>query len=380
MARREITERVRTRAFRVTTLLYVLIAAAAVAAPRVLDGESGPPVFTVGLVGATAEPVGPALVRAGRSAGVVVRPQVLRDRNAAALAVREGRIDAALVGGTRVLTLAGLPQVLGSIMGRATVETRVRDRLGTEAIDLLDAPALEIERLEVDSDRVRANRPLVFVGTTLTYFMILSYGMVVAIGVLEEKSSRVSELILAAVPPQRLLAGKIVGIGLVAVVQLAVVGAAALATAAATGALGLPRGAPLTFVALPLWIVLGYGLYSSLYAAAAATAGRPEELGNSTAPLTFVILASYFVAVAAGNDPDGGLAAVASFVPLMAPMTMLPRSALGHVASWEVPLSMAMVVVTTLAVLRVTSRIYEGAIGRRSGRVRLREAWRGARA
>lgn len=378
VARREVTERVRTRSFRISTLIYVLLGAAAVAAPRIV-AEPGPTVYDVALVGAAAEPVGPALVRAGRAAGVEVRPRVVRDRARAEAALRSGDVDLALLDGGRALARGGVPDVLRSVAGRALVETRVAERLGSTAREVLDAPPLAVERLEAESTRARANRPLVFVGTTLTYFMVLSYGMVVAIGVLEEKSSRVSELIVAAVAPSRLLAGKIVGIGLVAVIQLAVVGAAVVASAALTGSLGLPRGTPLTFLSVPVWIVLGYGLYSSLYAAAAATAGRPEELGNSTAPLTFVILASYFVAVAAGSDPDGSLARVASFVPLMAPMTMLPRAALGEVAAWEVPVSMGLVVLTTVAMVRVSSRVYTGAIGRRAGRVRVREAWRGAR-
>ena len=95
------------------------------------------------------------------------------------------------------------------------------------------------------------------------------------------------------------------------------------------------------------------------------------------APMNVVLIGSYFAAKGAMSDPDGTVARVLSFVPPLTPMTMLPRAAMGDVAAWEVPVAAALVAVSSFALVRLGGRIYSGAI-LRAGKVKLREAWRGA--
>jgi ABC-2 type transport system permease protein len=290
----------------------------------------------------------------------------------------------AVVDGTRVVSRGAVPDDLHVLLSTAAYQVSAAARLAeagigpAEAARLLNPQPLAVERLEEPQPVRESNRPLALAGVLVIYLLLLTYGFTVANGVLEEKSSRVSEVLLGALRPTQLLAGKVVGIGVVAVVQLLLVGVPTVVTALALGSLSLPRGTGLTLGAVVLWGVLGYGLYSCIFAAAGAAASRPEDVGNATAPITILIAATYFVAIAAIQQPDGTLARVVSFVPPMAPMTMLPRAAVGHVAPWEVPLSIFLVLVATYLTVRLGARVYAGGMRRPGPRLKLREAWKAA--
>ena len=193
----------------------------------------------------------------------------------------------------------------------------------------------------------------------------------------EEKSSRISEVLLGALRPSQLLAGKVIGIGLVGVLQLLAIGAGVLVASVTVESVDLPEGTPMTLLSALLWFVLGYAFYSCAFAAAGASVSSAEEIGGATAPMNVLLIVSYFAATGAMSEPDGTIARVLSFVPPLTPMTMLPRAALGEVAIWEVPLAVALVALSSYALVRLGGRVYSGAI-LRSGKVRLREAWRGA--
>ncbi len=213
----------------------------------------------------------------------------------------------------------------------------------------------------------------------LIYLALLSYGSMISQGIAEEKSTRVSEVLLGAMRPYQLLAGKIAGIGVVGVLQLLAVGVAAGGSALALGSLHVPKGTPFTFAAVLMWFVLGFALYSCAYAAAGATASRPQEAAAAAAaPITFLLAASYGAAFTSLGDPNSGVVRVFSLIPLLTPMTMLPRAAAGNVAPWELGLSVLMVMLLTYALVRLAGRIYAGAIVRTGPRVKLREAWRAA--
>jgi len=105
---------------------------------------------------------------------------------------------------------------------------------------------------------------------------------------------------------------------------------------------------------------------------------RPEEAGVVSGPLNVAIIASYFVGMGVLSSPNDGLSRIVSFIPPLAPMTMLPKAAVGNVARWEVPVSVALVLASTWLLVRLAGRIYAGAIVQSGPRVKLREAWRQA--
>ncbi|MDQ3978650.1 MAG: ABC transporter permease [Actinomycetota bacterium] len=382
VSRREIIERVRARSFLVSTLIYLVVALASVIVPNVVgDRET---VYRVGLTGAPTADLERAIDRLAEGAELDVRTTRLSDATAAAAAVRDRRVHVAVVDGTRLLVRDDVPEELAPLVNTAAFQVQLGRRLGqlglspAEAAPLLDLDQLVVEEVQEARPARASNRPLAYAGVLVIYLLLLTYGFAVANGVLEEKSSRVAEVLLGALRPTQLLAGKVVGIGVVAVFQLLITAVPAGLVALALGSLDLPSGTPLTMLAVVLWSLLGYGLYSCVFAAAGAAASRPEDVGNATAPITIFIALTYFVAMAAVQEPDGTLARVASFIPFMTPMTMLPRAAVGHVAAWEVPLGIAIVLVTTYATVRLGARIYAGGIRRPGPRLKLREAWRAA--
>jgi ABC-2 type transport system permease protein len=219
-----------------------------------------------------------------------------------------------------------------------------------------------------------ANGLLGFGMTILVYMMIIMYGNWVASSVVEEKSSRVMEVILNAATPFQLLSGKVLGVSAVALLQYAAVlvaGSIALAAQAsvASAALGagsanlsLPAG--LTFAMLAMLFVygvLGFVLYAVLFAAAGSLVSRQEDVNTVVMPLTLICTAGYFVGVYAGIgllDIRSAWMPALSQVPFMSPFMMLSRVMVGGVEPWEIVLSIALLVAAIVAALWIAARIY----------------------
>jgi ABC-2 type transport system permease protein len=198
--------------------------------------------------------------------------------------------------------------------------------------------------------------------------------------VVEEKSSRVIEILLATIRPRDLLAGKVLGLGLLGLGQLLIISLFGLVIAAATGSLDVD-GDLVVAVALSLgWFILGYAFYASAYAAAGAMVPRQEEIQSSTTPLTMLILISLFIGFGVQDDPDGTLAHVTAFIPPIAPVTMPARIILGAAPAWEIAASAALMVASTAALIPFAGRIYAAVVLRTGSAVKLREALRLARA
>jgi ABC-2 type transport system permease protein len=141
----------------------------------------------------------------------------------------------------------------------------------------------------------------------------------------------------------------------------------------------LPAGALGTIGIVLAWFVLGYAFYASLFAVAGAVVSRQEELQNSTTPLTLVLVASFFVAItsAFGNSTTS-LARVCTYLPPTAPLIVPLRIASGDIAPWQVGLTLAIMLASTVLVVLLASRVYAGAILRTGARVKLVDAWRSA--
>ncbi|MGH9222930.1 MAG: ABC transporter permease [Acidimicrobiales bacterium] len=379
---REVSERLRAKSFLISTGIYLLVALASVVIPQFASDSKT--VYGIGVAGPEAASMEQAIGQLAPAIEVDVRVVRLPDYAAALEAVRTKSVTVAVIDASRLVSRRDVPERLGVLLNTATSQVKLVERLGeaglsgSQAAALLAVEQLRVERVEQAQPVRESNRPLAFAGVLIIYLLLLTYGFTVANGVLEEKSSRVSEILLGALRPSQLLAGKVLGIGVVAVVQVLMIALPTASVALVLGSLDIPSGTPLTLAAVLLWAVLGYGLYSCIFAAAGAAASRPEDVGNATAPITILIAMTYFVAVASVQDPDGTLATVVSFIPPMAPMTMLPRAAVGHVAPWEVPLSVALVLLMTYTTVRLGGRIYAGGIRRPGPKLKLREAWRAA--
>ena len=204
--------------------------------------------------------------------------------------------------------------------------------------------------------------------------MLTQYLTWTLIGVMEEKSSRVVEVLLAAVRPLQLLAGKVIGIGAVVFAQAAIVAAFALVLGRAVGSDLLHGTAPMVLLSALIWLVLGYAFYCWLYAAAGSMAERQDQVQSLAIPLSLPMIAGYVLGItitSAGSAPI--YFHVLAYVPLTAPFAMTVLVGLGAVSWWQFVLSAAVSVACTVAVARLAATVYRRAILRTGRRVRLRE-------
>ena len=385
-ARRELVERTkRDRSFLISTLITLAILVAIIFVPKLL-GSDDPEEFDVGLVGAASQPLGQALTAQGEAAGVRIQTRKPATAAEAEAAVRDDSLDLAVIDGRELVAKAEVDEQLNLLVQAASASVRAQQTLQAAGVEpgeiqaALAPPPLPVRSLEPVDEDARSKRTIATVAVFLLYGQLIGYCFAVSMGVVEEKSTRVVEVLLATVRPVQLLAGKIIGIGLVGLLQLAVIGAVGLAVAVASNAITLPPDAAGTIGSVLLWFLLGYAFYSSMFAVAGAIVSRQEELQNTAAPLNLLMIASFFVAFSSSvGGGDSTLAKVSSFLPPVAPLVMPVRIAGGDAALWEIGLSLAIMLVSTVAVVVLAARLYEGAILRTGARVKLRDAWRGAR-
>ena len=381
VAGREIGERIRSKAFRISagvTLAFIL----AVAVIPGLVGDDGPTTYDVGVFAAGADALAGRLPEvAALDDGVKVDVRRLAGAEEARRLVESGDLDAA-VGDGQVIVDTELGDRLGFIVQEANRQVVGEAALagagvrGEAAARILAPEPLAVRALDPESEEDTTREGLVFVGTLLLYGQLLGFGYWVASGVVEEKSSRVVEVLLAKAPATQLLAGKVIGIGVVGLAQLVVFVVIGLLAAAATGSIDLPPETPAVAAQVIGWFVLGFALYSCLFAMAGAIASRAEELQSTTTPLTFLTMGSFFAAVSAGGSPDGTVAQIATFVPFSAPMVLPIRVAAGEIELWAIVVSVAIVLVSIVAAMRLAGRVYAGGAMHLRGQLKLRQALR----
>ena len=370
VARREITTRVRERSFLISTVITLLIIAAVIVVPALLD--RGGDKVTVGLVGAPAA-VEPALRQAAGVTGVELAVQPYADEAAARSAVQDGDADAVFLGADRVLVEEDLDGDAEQVVQSAYRQAAAAQRLAAAGIDPA-VPPLAVTAINPPDPDADARRAAAYFGVLLLYFQLFGYGLWVALGVVEEKSSRVVELLLATVRPWQLLAGKVIGIGLLGLGQLVLTGAVGIAAALATGAVDVPSGVLGVAGQVLVWFLLGFAFYACLFAALAALVSRQEEVQNVTTPLSVLLLGSFFLAIAALNSPDTTLVRVTSIVPPFSTMVMPIRWAAGEAPLWELALAVGLMIAAVVALVRLAGWVYAGAVLRSGPRVKLGEA------
>jgi ABC-2 type transport system permease protein len=353
VARREFTERVRERSFLISTGITLAIVVVVLILPALL-GFGGPNKFTV--------------------AGGDARGQAVAER--AVLLAKEFDAKIKISASNPDATVAD-----GEIRADEEPDDKLLSilQLANQQVQEQAPPQLRVVTTEpVDPDR-DTKAGLAFFTILILYGQLLTYGFWVATGVVEEKSSRVIEILLSTIRPKDLLAGKVIGLGLLGLGQLLIVALFGLILAAATGSVDV-NGDLVVAIALSLvWFVLGYAFYASAYAVAGAMVPRQEEIQSSTTPLTMLILVSLFVGFAVNDNPDGTLGHITAFIPPMAPVTMPSRIILGAAPAWEIAASVALMIASTVLLIPFAGRIYAAVVLRTGSAVKLRDAIRLAR-
>jgi ABC-2 type transport system permease protein len=385
VARREILERGRSRGFILSVAFTTLIVVGSFVIPAIVFGGDNP--TKVAMV----DPSPPGLQAAiEQSAERFDRKVVVTTYPSSAAA------DEALTNGGADIVVQVPPDLSGpgeirvkrqpdeataQVIAAATVALRVQNVLGGSNVDqaaLADAQRPpETRSLQAETEQDQAKFLVANIGAVLILVGIFSFGFTVLTGVVEEKQSRVVEVVLSTVRARDLLMGKVLGIGVLGIVQLAVFIAAALIAAYATNRLVLPTTTPGTVVLLALWFVLGYLLYSTALGFLGALASRQEEASNASTPVTMVAMISYFVAIfAVIDDPDGLVANVATFFPPSAPFVVPLRAAFDAIPLWQIGVAAILTIIGIYILFTIGARVYAGAVLQFGGRIKLRDAWR----
>lgn len=366
VAWREIRERLRSRAFLVSTLLLLLLVGGSSALNSVLSREQ---TYKVAVTAPAPRGLDAALQRAAKPFDANVRLQVVGSAAAGREQLTAKKVDALLLlRGDRLVFRANVDTKLAAVADTAVRAVRRH---------LPPAPELTTATLQPpDAKTTDAATAVAYIGSLLLLTSLAVYGQWVLTGVVEEKSNRVVELILSTVRPRYLLAGKVIGIGLLGLAQLALVAGLASVLLAA-GVFDAPTSLGSSLALVIPWFALGFALYAVGYATAGALASRAQDASSAGQPVTMTLVAAYFVGyVAVASDSNGILANILTVFPLTAPLVLPARSALVGVPLWEHALAVVLVLASIYALVRLAGRVYAPGLLRSGPRVGLRTAWR----
>lgn len=385
VAAREITTRGGSKSFLVSTALTVLGVVALVVVPALFSSDSTTE-WELGVIGEVPagfeETLGLAVAAQDAEVTVVHLPDDADPDEA----VADDELDAVLLDGRELVAEDSPPDGLVSSVGLAISQSRLVEQLTEAGLDQEEtAAALSLEPVEVrtdaDAEDDDASSAMAFIGVVVLFIAINSYGAWVLTGVLEEKASRVVELIVAAMPARALLAGKVLGIGLLGIAQLILIGVAGVLAALAVDAIDVPTELLPSLGWIVLWFVLGFGFYAVGYATAGSLVSRQEDAQSASSPLVYVVLAAYFVTLGViAPNPESTASRVLSQLPPVAPMAMPARITQDVAAPWEIALSIVLMLLAIWGMVRLAGRIYESSLLRTGARIKLGTAIREARA
>ncbi|WP_374754538.1 ABC transporter permease [Microbacterium sp. UMB0228] len=347
VAEREIGSKLRSKAFLISTGILLLIALAGV-----LFG---------GFVSQNTDAM-PVAVTSETAGAVSALPDVevteVASRAEAEELVRDGDVDAAVLPGD--------------------------NPAGYTIIALEDAPGSLVSALSL-SPEVVILEP-VTTNPLLRYFIAIAFGLVfmmaaatfggtIAQSVVEEKQTRVVEVLLSAIPARTLLAGKVIGNTVLAMGQILALAAVATIGLIVTGQREVltTLGAPIIWFAV--FFLFGFILLAAMFAAAASMVSRQEDIGSTTTPITMLIMAPYVLVIVFNDNPL--VLTIMSYVPFSAPVGMPMRLFVGEAQWWEPLLSLAILLASCVAAIVVGAKIYENSLLRMGSRVKLAEALRG---
>jgi ABC-2 type transport system permease protein len=381
VARRELQQRGRTRIFAISTIILLLAVALGVALPAILSHNAKPE--RVGVVGGNPATLAVIVQEAGRLAGVKVTVVPQPDVATAEAALRSGDLGAVLVKGSEVLVkqvpIGGAASAGGTLPGALAQLAgldRLFERVPGAAAAAAGGIALPVRGLVPPSGTL-ANRLTGLFTVVIIWVLISVYGTQIALGIGEEKSSRIVEVLLAAVRPVQLLTGKVLGIGLLALGQAAAMVIAFVVAGFASGS-SLVHGAATGIVLTGgVFIVVGYAFYCTAFAAAGSLVSRQSDVNSTVMPIQLPLIIAYVLSytVIYANGANA-FYHVLGYLPPTAPIAMPVLYAAGDVPLWQVIVSAVLCAAATVWMARIAAGIYSRSILRTGARVPLRQVLR----
>ncbi|HXN61855.1 MAG TPA: ABC transporter permease [Acidimicrobiales bacterium] len=384
IAMREITERVRGRIFRVGTVVILLAIGLAIIIPNLNHHSAGSGVTTqeVGIVGSLSPEFQKVVVEAGKADKDDVHFVTESSLDQAKRNLRDKSLAFAIVNDDALLL--NEPPSDSSSPADPTLVQDVAEYFGLlhsyQSADLTSAQIHSVTNAQsipvnlLSQGQTKKVNATSVVGLIMLFVLLTQYCTWILIGVMQEKSSRVVEVLLAAVRPIQLLAGKVLGIGLVALSQAVVVVGFALLVAKAVGSDVLKGSEPMALLAELVWFVLGYAFYCWVYAAAGSMAERQDQVQTLAFPLSIPILIGYIFSITVVSSGNASpLFKVLAYLPPTAPFAMPALVAINQVAWWQFLASVLITLAATAGVAIFAARIYSRAVLRTGGRVRLKQ-------
>jgi ABC-2 type transport system permease protein len=381
VGRREITERTRSRAFLVSTLAFIAIVRAAVIVPALNDETTR---VRAAITGDTPAALDTAVRGAARADDARLQLRRYPTLATGETAVRNGDADVLIVAGERLVWKTKPDAKIAAVVTSAVQRVRFSQSaaaLGVTAEQaatlLAPVPTRALDRADPDQE---AREAIAFVSFILLLLMLLTYGTAVAEGVAQEKGTRVMELLVCRVRARDLLAGKVLGIGLVGLAQMLLALLAGGVAIVALDTVEVPAAVPAALASAVLWFALGYAFWSVALAAVGALVSRVEDLQAAIAPLTWTMTLCALTAPVAAESPDAWYSVGASLLPITAPFAMPARVAVGHVPKWEIVLAVVIIQAGINGLVRLGGAIYSGWLLRTGTRPRFRDVWTATRA
>jgi len=348
VAERELSTRLRSKAYLISTGILLLIALGGVIWAGIAGANtSATPIVATSQAASALE---------GASGYDVTE---VADRDAAEQAVRDGEADAAVVED------AASPTGLTIIAEKEAPQELL--------FALSESPTIELLSPDAGSGPMRY---LLGIGFGLVFMMsAISFGTPIATSVVEEKQTRVIEILLSAIPPRVLLAGKVIGNTILAISQILLLVAVGAIGLMVTGQTAILQGLGAPVVWFAVFFLFGFVLLAAMFAAAGAMVSRQEDTGATLTPVMYLTMIPYFLVIFFGDNPV--VMTVLSYVPFSAPVAMPIRLFFDEAGWWEPLLSMAIMLGACALMIRLGAKIYENSLLKMGARVKFREALRG---
>ena len=409
--RREFVERIRTRWFWIMALLGPLFFAAVFVLPTVLAGGGG--IRQIVVVDATTGSVGARITQLLNDSRVFRAVRV--SAGGEVVDSLTGEVEQKRLGGFLILTDAavdsGKAEYRGSnVSGFATVGALQRTigevvsavRLEREGVDPRSvarariAVRLETKKIaggKTTGETAAQSFSLAYFMGIILYTAILLYGINVMSSVLEEKTTRIVEVLVSSLRPFQLMLGKVLGVGAVSILQFLIWGVSARILLAhrpgflTAGDLGepdpvfqVPHVSGATAAVFITYFLGGFFLYSAMFAAVGAMSSSEQEARQAQQPVSWLLVLSFVSMFGMLNDPASAFSVTLSLVPFSAPIAMPVRWAAGNLPTYEIALSLGILAVSIVAVTWIAARIYRVGILMTGKRPNLRELVRWVRA
>ena len=383
IARREFLTRAQSRFFLIGTVVLAVLMAGFIVLQSFLAGR--PTTVEVGFAGDTQVLAAP-LKQASDSKTLTVKTHDEPSVAAGKALVTDGTLDVLVSGDPAapdVYVKDSLDSTLQLTLTALAKQAALNRALVAAGADPT-AVAAQVARANINLTYLDPNAEQqtarIIVGIFVAAFLYVSmlvYGQIVAQGVVEEKQNRIVEILLSTVRPRQLLLGKVVGIGLLGIIQLIILSAVALLAVSRTQVISLPDVGAGAVAAGILWYVLGFVFYALVYAAGGSLVSRQEDLQAVLTPITIVVVGTYLAFFWVVANPNNPIAIGLSMLPAMSPILMPARMASGEAAAWQVVIAVVLSIAATFGMNALAARIYTNSVLKVGSRVGWLEALSG---